>query len=168
MAKSTTPMTDAVNTQFDEWDARIDALKDSASEWAKQQLEDMKESIQEWAEKKIEELKGDEEETENPVEGLEPPTSVDDCVSKLTKTIAALKKIATMITQTIVDSGLAAAAVATRTPQTISKITGGIDAPGGVGGGIPSVPGVGLSAKEPVPVGVTPAAQPTESTEEKQ
>lgn len=50
------PITDAINKQFDTWEAQIDEWETQGKEYAKEQAKKLQEDVKEWAEKKKKEL----------------------------------------------------------------------------------------------------------------
>lgn len=119
--KSKTPITDAINQQFDLWEAQILEIKNGPKELAEEQLEKLKKDIEDWVAKKTEELTA-QKESENPLDGLEAPTSVDDVVESVTKIVDALTKIAQNIALTIADVALAATTVPARSEELLAEI----------------------------------------------
>lgn len=121
MEKSKTPITDAINQQFDLWEAQILEIKSGPKELAEEQLEKLKKNIEDWVEKKKEELAA-QKEAENPFDGLEAPTSVDDVVESVKKIVEALTKVAQNIVLTIADVTLAAGTVPVRSAEVLAEI----------------------------------------------
>lgn len=121
MEKSKTPITDAINQQFDLWGAQILEIKNGPKELAEEQLKKIKKDIEDWVEKKKEELAA-QKEAENPLAGLEAPTSVDDVVESVKKIVEALTKISQNIVLTIDDVTLAARTVPERSAEVLAEI----------------------------------------------
>lgn len=121
MEKSKTPITDAINQQFDLWGAQILEIKNGPKELAEEQLKKIKKDIEDWVEKKKEELAA-QKEAENPLAGLEAPTSVDDVVESVKKIVEALTKISQNIVLTIADVTLAARTVPERSAEVLAEI----------------------------------------------
>lgn len=121
MEKSKTPITDAINQQFDLWEAQILEIKNGPKELAKEQLKKLKKDIEDWVKKKQEELAA-QEGAENPLAGLEAPTSVDDVVESVKKIVEALTKISQNIVLTIADVTLAVETVPERSAEVLAEI----------------------------------------------
>ena len=87
---SNTPICDAINSQFDQWDKQIEELKNKAKEAAKEQAEKIKKDIQEYVEAKSKELEGQKTDSESKQNSLaipSVPTSLDDVVTVCTAPI---------------------------------------------------------------------------------
>lgn len=121
MEKSKTPITDAINQQFDLWEAQILEIKNGPKELAEEQLKKIKKDIEDWVKKKQEELAA-QEKAENPLAGLNAPTSVDDVVESVKKIVEALTKISQNIVLTIADVTLAAGTVPVRSAEVLAEI----------------------------------------------
>ena len=121
MEKSKTPMTDAINQQFDLWEAQILEIKNGPKELAEEQLKKLKKDIEDWVKKKQEELAA-QEGAENPLAGLKMPTSIDDVVDSVTKIVEALTKISQNIVLTIADVTLAVKTVPERSAEVLAEI----------------------------------------------
>lgn len=121
MEKSKTPITDAINQQFDLWEAQILEIKNGPKELAEEQLKKIKKDIEDWVKKKQEELAA-QKEAENPLAGLNAPTSVDDVVESVKKIVEALTKISQNIVLTIADVTLAAGTVPVRSAEVLAEI----------------------------------------------
>lgn len=121
MEKSKTPITDAINQQFDLWEAQILEIKNGPKELAEEQLKKLKKDIEDWVKKKQEELAA-QTEAENPLAGLKVPTSVDDVVDSVTKIVEALTKISQNIVSTIADVTLAVETVPERSAEVLAEI----------------------------------------------
>lgn len=121
MEKSKTPITDAINQQFDLWEAQILEIKNGPKELAEEQLKKLKKDIEDWVKKKQEELAA-QEGAENPLAGLKMPTSIDDVVDSVTKIVEALTKISQNIALTIADVTLAIEAVPKRSAEVLAEI----------------------------------------------
>ena len=71
------PICNAINAQFDAWDAQINDLKNKSREAAKEQAEKIKKDIKEYAKKKKEELTEQKEETDAKKEAFAVPDVPD-------------------------------------------------------------------------------------------
>lgn len=122
------PITDAINAQFDSWDQQIEDLKNQTKEAAKEQAEKIKKDIQEYAEKKKEELNKEQEATDNKssaAEGVANATidNVDQAVSTINKILAFLKDTAELVLATAADLAMATPTLASRSAQSLGKLT---------------------------------------------
>lgn len=133
--QSLTPMTDACNLQFDQWDANIEEWKKGNRELAKKKLEELKKCIKDWIDAKQAELELEKKETENSpiIKAFNTLKEAFESIgSDITKALGAIKNcfqaimdfietVAKYITNKIVDLGLAITVISTRTNNTLSN-----------------------------------------------
>jgi ElaB/YqjD/DUF883 family membrane-anchored ribosome-binding protein len=123
---SNTPICDAINNQFDQWDKQIEELKNKTKEAAKEQAEKIKKDIQEYVEAKSKELTDQKTSSENKQNALaipSVPTSPDKAVEACAGIITCLEELVKMISSVVVDSGAAPVVLTQRSTQTINKLT---------------------------------------------
>lgn len=123
---SNTPICDAINNQFDQWDKQIEELKNKTKEAAKEQAEKIKKDIQEYVEAKSKELTDQKTSSENKQNALaipSVPTSPDKAVEACAGIITCLEELVKMISSVVVDSGAAPGVLTQRSTQTINKLT---------------------------------------------
>ena len=129
-----TPITDAINAQFDAIDQQIDDLKNQTKEVAKEQAKKIKEDIQNFVDKKKTELSSQKQKTASkPQPKLDVPGSIsspDDIaafsekVQNFCQGVAdILNELITAIKDTLVDLGKAQDALATRPAKSLGKLT---------------------------------------------
>lgn len=134
MAESKTPITDAVNAEFDAIDQQIDDLKTQTKEVAKEQAKKLKEEIQTMVKKKKEELSDQKTKTDSkPKAAPEAPASIsspDDIASFSQKvvtfcedTVKFLKEIADAVVATGLDLAKAQTALTERSSKSLGKLT---------------------------------------------
>ena len=119
------PICNAINSQFDAWDAQIEDLKNKSKEAAMEQAEKIKKDIQDYAEKKGEELEKQATETEAKEQALAvptPPKDIDDVVGFCSKVVTCLQEMVSMIATTVVDTAAAPAVLSTRVAQSLEKL----------------------------------------------
>ena len=123
---SSTPICDAINSQFDQWDKQIEELKNKAKEAAKEQAEKIKKDIQEYVEAKTKELtdqKTDSESKKNALAIPSVPTSIDDVVKACTDIITCLQELVKMVSSVVVDIAKAPGVLSDRAANTKDKLT---------------------------------------------
>lgn len=123
---SSTPICDAINNQFDQWDKQIEELKNKTKEAAKEQAEKIKKDIQEYVEEKSKELtdqKTDSEEKQNALAIPSVPTSPEKAVEACAGIITCLQELVKMISSVVADITLAPGVLTDRATQTKDKLT---------------------------------------------
>lgn len=134
MAESKTPITDAVNAQFDCIDQQIDDLKTQTKEVAKEQAKKLKEEIQTMVKKKGDELSDQKAKTSaKPSTTPAVPKAIsnpDDIasfsekvVTFCTDTAKFLKEIADAVVATGLDLAKAQTTLTERSTKSLGKLT---------------------------------------------
>lgn len=126
---STTPISDAINEQFDAWDAQIDELKKQASEAAKKQIEKLKKDIKDYVKKKKDELDKDKEKTTEKSSAAKAVQAIKDGIKSIDDAIDAINKIlkflgdsATYLISVAQDAMQAPITLANRFNQTLANL----------------------------------------------
>lgn len=83
--QSKTPITDAVNEQFDQWDADLAEWRKENREWVEKKLKQLAKDIEAWIKKQTEALKKDKEDTEN--------SAIAKALAKIEEDFATLKAL---------------------------------------------------------------------------
>ena len=120
------PITNAINAQFDAWDAQIDDLKNKSKEAAREQVEKIKKDIQEYVDKKKAELDSQKAKTDAEKSAFavpDVPKKVDDILSWATKVKNILAEMMTLITSVVTDLATAPVTLTSRAAQSLSKLT---------------------------------------------
>ena len=123
---SSTPICDAINNQFDQWDKQIEELKNKTKEAAKEQAEKIKKDIQEYVEAKSKELTEQSTDSTNKKNALaipSVPTSPDDVVKACTDIITCLQELVKMISSVVLDIAAAPGVLTNRADKTKDKLT---------------------------------------------
>lgn len=123
---SSTPICDAINNQFDQWDKQIEELKNKTKEAAKEQAEKIKKDIQEYVEAKSKELtdqKTDSEEKQNALAIPSVPTSPEKAVEACAGIIKCLQELVKMISSVVLDIAAAPGVLTDRAKNIKDKLT---------------------------------------------